>query len=154
MKRLTFILYVFLFIPLHMMGQSIPKTIWGCQFGCERNIVEENIQKQGFSYEVTMGNIRIGKSYFCGLPFEYAYFNFYLGQLYSCEFHINLKTDADVQEYVDTFQKKYGKPLRIKKYDIRIYGDNENSVIFQGYNKRFMIVLFNDKLLNKSLSGE
>lgn len=101
-----------------------------------------------------MGNIQIGESYFCGLPFEYAYFKFYLDRFYSCEFHVNLKTDADVQVYVNAFRKKYGKPLKIENYDIYVYGDNENSVVFQGYNKRFMIVLFNDKILNESLSGE
>lgn len=154
MKRIILLLCTFTIISC-THSQNLQKSIWGCKFGCNKATVEATIKKLGFKQSPTIGEkIKVTDIEFCGRYFDYVVFSFYLDQLHTCEFHVNLKSDEQTQSYVDIFKTKYGRPQNIDTNKIHYYEDYKNSIIFQGINKRFMIVFWNDEILNKSLKGE
>jgi len=153
--RRKLLLLCILIGTLNMYSQNLQKSIWGCKLGCNRETVEQAIRKQGLEQELSLGGkIKISDLEFSGRYFDYAIFSFYLDQLHTCEFHVNLKSDEETKSYVSIFRNKYGRPKRIDSNKIYYYDDLKNSIIFQGVDKKFMLVFWNDEILRKSVKGE
>lgn len=157
MKRyIAFFMFSFLCIT-SFYSQGLPKTVWGCEFGCNRAKVVESLKKQNLKFEYTGSNIRAYNLNFGGLPFTDVLFHFYMDELYLIGFNAEIRNASASKNYIDRFKSRYGKPASISTedgYAVHWYFDGDISLMFYSNAGIFSLFFMNSTLLGKAVDEE